>query len=345
METRVLQVLDACRDHKNIEIAAAVLRKGGLVALPTETVYGIGADGLNPSAVAKIFVVKGRPQDNPLILHIAEEKELARLVTGVPASAQELVRRFWPGPLTLILPKSGLVPGIVSTGLPTVAVRMPSHPVARELIRLTGCPLAAPSANLSGSPSTTTAEHCVRDLGGKVEIVLDGGPCAVGLESTVLSLAGGVPRLLRPGAVTLEALREVLGEVEVDPAVEGRMEDAQPVSSPGMKYRHYAPRAQVTLVHGDAARFAAFLSEREAPGVFALCFEEEAQSMPVPHLGYGSRDDSATQAKLLFAALRELDERGAQTVYAHAPDREGIGLAIYNRLLRAAGFREVRLTK
>lgn len=325
--------------------AAQVLRGGGLVVFPTETVYGLGANALDGGAAARIFAAKGRPQDNPLIAHIARLEELASLVREIPGRARLLAEHFWPGPLTMVLPKSAAVPDAVSAGLDTVAVRMPSHPVARALISLAGVPVAAPSANRSGSPSPTTAAHCAADLDGRVDVILDGGPCEVGLESTVLSLAGEVPLLLRPGAVTLEQLREVLGEVAVDEAVTGKAGEDRPASSPGMKYKHYAPRADITLVHGSRGAFRKFLEERAGTGAFALLFDEDAAcGLPgVESLSYGSETDFAAQGGLLFARLRELDERGAKTVYAHAPKPEGVGLAVYNRLVRAAAFHEIYL--
>lgn len=342
-QTKQYVIRDVQTDRPALEEAAAVLRQGGLVVFPTETVYGIGANALDGAAIAGIFAAKGRPQDNPLIVHVTSMEEVADLVTDIPEQAHQLAQRFWPGPLTIILPKSDRIPEAVSAGLDTVAIRMPSHPVARALIRLAGVPVAAPSANLSGSPSPTTAAHCVADLDGRVDSILDGGPCEVGLESTVITLVSPVPRVLRPGAVTVEQLREVLGAVEVDDAVYHKMDGTAPAASPGMKYKHYAPKAEITLVHGDLAAFQAYLLSRTQPGLYALVFDGEQDRMPdgVHCVAYGGADDPAAQGERLFAALRELDGAGAQQVYARVPDSNGIGLAVYNRLVRAAAFREV----
>lgn len=343
IETSVLQIRDIVRDAAHIDLAARVLRQGGLVAFPTETVYGIGADALNPRAVARIFQAKERPQDNPLIVHISEPEHLDRLVRRVPEPALALARAYWPGPLTMVLPRSGDVPDIVSAGLDTVAVRMPSLPIARELIWRSGVPVAAPSANRSGRPSPTAAEHCIVDLDGRVEVIVDGGPCPVGVESTVVSLAGRVPRLLRPGAVTLAQLERVLGQVRVDPAVLHHLEDDAKVSSPGMKYKHYAPKAQVVLVSGPVERFAAFMSAQAGEGTYALVFDEDLDKVPPPCLSYGPEGDSEAQARALFAVLRRLDELGAVKVYARTPAKGDMGMAVYNRLVRAAAFTEIVL--
>lgn len=342
-QTQVVRAFggEQCRD--SIRLAARVICAGGLVVMPTETVYGIGANALDEEAVAGIFAAKGRPQDNPLIVHIARREELYRLARRVPAAAEKLVERFWPGPLTIILPKGELIPPSVSAGLDTVALRMPCHPVARGILLESGLPVAAPSANLSGKPSPTTAEHCVEDLMGRVDLIVDGGPCDVGVESTVVTLEGPVPRLLRPGGVTREELREALGELEVDKAVNSQIDESAPVSSPGMKYKHYAPKATVVLVHADFPRFASFVAEKAGEGVFALAFDEDLPRLTVPCVGYGGEDDPAGQARQLFGALRELDARGAKDVYARSPSPRGLGLAVYNRLVRAAAFREITL--
>lgn len=343
METQVVQVLDLQRDQKNIAAAATLLREGGLVVLPTETVYGIGANALDPMAVVKIFKAKGRPQDNPLIVHIARLEDITQLVTEFPPTAKALAERFWPGPLTIILRKSSLVPGAVSAGLDTVAVRMPSHPVARAIISQSGVPVAAPSANLSGSPSPTTAQHCIFDLSGQVDMIVDSGWCSVGVESTVVTLAGDVPRLLRPGAVTPEQLRQVLGEIEVDAAVAHKHDDSRPAASPGMKYKHYAPRARLVLVHGSLEKFTEYVHSNNTDGVFALVFDEDKTKLHMPCVSYGSQHSPQQQARRLFSALRELDVQDAAQVFARAPSTAGMGLAVYNRLLRAASFEEIYL--
>ena len=342
LDTKVFVIHDIKKDAPLLQEAADLLKAGGLVAIPTETVYGLAADALNPQAVPKIFAAKGRPADNPLIVHIAEFDQIYDLVSQVPESAKILAEKFWPGPLTMILPKSDRIPDCTSAGLPTVAVRMPSHPIAREIIRRS-CPLAAPSANLSGSPSTTTAQHCIDDLTGRVDAIVDGGECRFGVESTVVTLAGEKPRLLRPGAVTLEELREVLGEVELDKAVLSQIDPQEKVASPGMKYKPYAPKAKVILLHGDDQSFENFLNAQTGEGIFGLVFSGEEKRISKPCVVYGENDEDITQAHRLFAALRELDERGARLVYARCPRKEGVGLAVYNRLLRAAAFEEITL--
>ena len=330
----------------DIARAANLLRSGALVAMPTETVYGLAANALDPVAVAGIFAAKGRPADNPLIVHVAEPEDILPLASGIPPMAWALAEAFWPGPLTIVLPKSAFIPAIVSAGLDTVALRVPAHPAARALLRAAGIPLAAPSANLSGSPSPTTAAHVLADLDGRVAAVLDGGPCGVGVESAVLSLTASPPCLLRPGGITPEQLRAVLGELAISPAVLHALKENEPAPSPGMKYKHYAPRAELTLLTGGAAAFAAYLRAHAREGDGVLCFDEDLPSLR-DHLlrifPYGPENNPAAQAQNLFARLRELDERGLRRVYCHTPRPEGIGLAVYNRLLRAAGFREILL--
>ena len=327
----------------DIALAAQLLRQGELVVMPTETVYGLAADARNEAAVASIFEAKGRPQDNPLIVHISDVSELPALVKEVPKTAKALAAAYWPGPLTMILPRANTIPAVVSAGLDTVAVRLPSHPVARALIRESGCPLAAPSANLSGSPSPTTAAHVAADLTGRVSAIVDGDACEVGLESTVVSLVGDKPRLLRPGGITLAQLQAVLGTVEVDDAVTHKLKEGAVVASPGMKYKHYAPKARVILVKGSPAAYAAFVNSKKADGVFALCFSGEEAGLTLPVLTYGAREDASAQAQQLFYCLRRADELGAKTLYAACPSEEGVGLAVYNRLLRAAAFEVISL--
>lgn len=327
----------------DLDRAAELLRAGELVAIPTETVYGLAADAENGPAVARIFEAKGRPMDNPLIVHIADWDMLPRLTEEIPDVAVKLARAYWPGPLTMIFPKGPRIPDEVSAGLSTVAVRMPSHPVARALIRKSGCPLAAPSANRSGSPSPTLAAHVLSDLGGRIAAVVDGGECAVGVESTVVLLAGDRIRLLRPGGVTVDMLERVAGCVEIDPAVTHRLAEGEAAASPGMKYKHYAPKARVILVKGTPEAYAAYVNARAEDGTAALCFDEDRAALRVPCVPYGGRWDPAAQAKGLFGALRELDRRGYTLVYAACPCEDGVGLAVYNRLLRAAGFEVVEL--
>lgn len=320
---------------------ADILRRGGLAAIPTETVYGLAANALDGAAVARIFEAKGRPQDNPLIVHIAEFSELERLVALIPDGARLLAERFWPGPLTIIMKKSALIPDEVSAGLDTVAVRMPSHPLARAVIREAGIPLAAPSANISGRPSPTSAAHVMADLGGRIDAVLDGGECAVGVESTVISLVGE-PRLLRPGGIAPEELSAVIGRLDVDKAVTAAVEPGTRPSSPGMKYKHYSPKARVVIVEGSLKEFAAYVERNAGDGCAVMCFDGEEDATSLAGVSYGARDDSESQARELFAALRRVDELGASTVFVRCPQSEGVGLAVYNRLLRAAAFDVVR---
>ena len=332
-------------DPKTAGIAAALIRRGELVALPTETVYGLGADGLNPAAVAKIFKAKGRPQDNPLILHISEPKELEKYCRDIPGSAWDLAEHFWPGPLTMVLPARDIVPRSTTAGLDSVAVRCPQTPVTREIIRLAGVPIAAPSANLSGKPSTTSAQHVLNDYGadGPLAAIVDAGPCRVGVESTIVSLLGERPRLLRPGGVGPEQLREVLGRLEVDQAVTGLLSDDAVVRAPGMKYKHYAPRAQVIVVEGPSETAAKYIRPRLDKNSAVLCFCEE---LPLyggcQTLAYGRESDPQTLSAGLFAALRELDRDDISTIYARCPTGGGVACAVRNRLLKAAGFRTVR---
>ena len=338
MDTLLLS--DHCPD--DIQTAGKILRRGGLVAIPTETVYGLAANALDGATVKKIYAAKGRPSDNPLIVHISQFSQLAPLVREVPEAAKELADAFWPGPLTIILPKSGLVPQETSGGLSTVAVRCPSHPTARAVIDAAGVPLAAPSANLSGKPSPTTFRHVQEDLTGRVDALLDGGDCAVGVESTVLTLAEGTPRILRPGGITLSQLQSVLGNVEVDPAVLHQLEQGKKAASPGMKYKHYSPKADVVIVDASPEEYVRYVNKK-GDG-WALCFEEDVPFLQVPSMAYGSRYDSASQAHRLFDALHGLDEAGAKKAYAHIPRKRGVGLAVYNRLVRSAGFQVLNPT-
>ena len=326
-----------------VEQAARIIRDGGLVGMPTETVYGLAANALDGKAVAKIFAAKGRPQDNPLIVHISAFEQIRRLVKAVPESARKLAEAYWPGPMTMVLEKSALIPDEVSTGLPTVGIRFPSHPVAQALITAAGVPIAAPSANLSGLPSTTTAQHVMRDMDGRIDAVLDGGPCGVGVESTIVTLASDAPRLLRPGGITLEQLRAVLGRVDVDKAVLNPLPKGAHPLSPGMKYKHYSPKANVIILDGSERAYADYVNTHKAPGVAALCYTGEEKLVNVPAVCYGGEADYATQARDLFESLRHLDDIGAQTVYARCPEPKGVGLAVCNRLMRAAGFEVLRL--
>lgn len=336
MKTRLLPC-----DREGIAAAAQVLQSGGLVALPTETVYGLAANALEESAVREIFTVKGRPQDNPLIVHISHLSMWKPLVREIPQRAMRLARAFWPGPLTIILPKSGLVPGVTTAGMDSVAVRMPSHEGARAVIAASGLPIAAPSANLSGSPSPTTARHCIDDLWEKIPLILDGGQCSVGIESTVVSLVGE-PTLLRPGGISPGQLEEALGEpVRVSHAVVEPLAPGERPTSPGMKYRHYAPKARMVLVESTLERFLALLNQ-SGEGTWGLVFDGEEKLAHRPCLTYGREHHPDEQGRELFAALRTFDEKGAKLVYARCPDHDGAALGVYNRMLRAAAFEVIK---
>ena len=334
-------------DFRILDEAAAVLRQGGLVAFPTETVYGLGANGLDPGAVMRIFAAKGRPADNPLILHIAEPYEVKKLASRVPANAAALMAKYWPGPLTVVLARTRLVPDAATGGLDTVAIRLPDSPVARELIRLAGVPVAAPSANTSGRPSPTTAQDVLADMDGRIEVVVDAGPCDIGVESTVVDCTTPVPTLLRPGGVTLEMLMETLGEVEVDPALGG--ENFVP-RAPGMKYTHYAPAAPMTLYEGEAAAVAAALADeaKRLSGAGrrtgAVVTAETARLLPPETVvaAYGALGDLEAAAANLYIALRHFDAEPVDVILAEGVDEAGLGLAVMNRMRKAAGYRIVR---
>ena len=320
-------------------IAADLIQKGELVAIPTETVYGLGANGLDEEAVAKIFQAKGRPQDNPLILHICGPEQIELFCHHISQSAYDLAAAFWPGPLTLVLPARDVVPRRTTGGLDTVAVRCPDNAVTREIIRLSGVPIAAPSANISGKPSTTTAQHVLHDHDGKIAAIVDGGPCRVGVESTIVDLTEERPRLLRPGGIGPEQLLAVLGDLVVDKAVTAPIDKDAVVKAPGMKYRHYAPAEPVVIVSGSREKAAQYIHRHFTPGDRVLCFEEElplyADCAP---LSYGKEADVNTLSAGLFAALRELDDPKIHQVFARCPVGGGVAYAVQNRLRKAAAF-------
>ena len=335
MDTKVL-----IPTEENIAYAARLIEQGEVVGMPTETVYGLAASAFDEAAVEKIFLAKGRPQDNPLIVHIAS----LDMLSNVPETAKRLAERFWPGPLTMIFEKSDRVPPAVTAGLSTVAVRFPSHKVAQALILKTGLPLAAPSANRSGAPSTTTANHVYNDMKDRIPAILDGGASTYGLESTVILLKDeGNVTLLRPGAVTVEMLKETVPHVTVDDGVLHEIKAGQQALSPGMMHKHYAPKTNVVILDAPLAKFLAFVNSHADESVGAMVFDGEETSLKTPYVTYGAADDPMAQAKLLFQSLRAVDALGVQTIYARMPSRDGMGLAIYNRLLRAAGFEVIRL--
>lgn len=325
----------------DIAEAGKMIAEGKLVAFPTETVYGLGANALNEEAVRNIYLAKGRPSDNPLIVHIAEKEDIVPLVKEVTPKAKALIDAFFPAPLTIILNKSDKVGKVVSGGLDTVAVRMPKNEIARKLIKASGCPIAAPSANTSGLPSPTRVKYVIDDMMGKIDGIIDGGDCEYGVESTVITLATDVPTLLRPGAITKEMIEAVIGEITVAPAVLEGMKNDEVAASPGMKYKHYAPKAKVVIVNADKKEYEKFVNAQK--GAFALCFDDD--EVTIPKVTFGRENDDLSQAKELFDALRELDEKGAKKVYARIPHKDGVGMAVYNRLIRAAAFCIIDLTK
>ncbi len=331
-------------DAAGVALAARLLKEGQILALPTETVYGIAADARNGKAVAEIFKAKGRPQDNPLIVHIDGMEMLAGLVSEVPERARLLAAAFWPGPLTMVMPRGPEVAAECCAGLDTVGIRMPSHPVVQAVIRESGCAFAAPSANLSGKPSPTTAQDVRVDMEGRLPLILDGGPCEVGVESTVISVVGEHPTLLRPGHITLEQLEAALGEeVLVSGAILEKLKDGEVARSPGMKYKHYAPKADITILDGTFDQYKAYVEAHKTAQTACLCFTGEEQKLEVPCICYGRAGDGDDQAKHLFRSLRALDEQGDQTVYARCPQKDGASMAVYNRLIRAAAFRVIKL--
>lgn len=351
-ETRIIKVDSLHPEKEQIALAALIIRKGNLVAFPTETVYGLGANGLDGQAVQKIFWAKGRPSDNPLILHIASLDEARKLVSRLPREAKILAERFWPGPLTMVLPKGGRIPREVTAGLDTVALRVPNHPVALELVKQSGLPIAAPSANLSGKPSPTTAQHVETDLVGRIDAIIDGGSTGVGLESTVIDLTGSCPLILRPGGITLEQLKGELGKVELDPALTCQNFDKKVIPrSPGMKYTHYSPEADVILVVGKNK-----LMIREKMGEIAKLEAEKGKKVGImvtrENKGdyqasvvkvMGSRDNLEEVAASLYGLLREMDILKMDLVLVEGVEYQGLGLAIMNRIEKAAGYQVIRV--
>lgn len=322
--------------------ASELIKNGDIVGIPTETVYGLGADASNEEAVKKVFEAKGRPADNPLIVHLADFSQAEKYTEYIPELAYRLAERFCPGPLTIVLPKNDRIPMITSGGLDTVGIRVPSHPVMHRIIELSGRPIAAPSANKSGYPSPTSAEHVMRDMNGRIEAVVDGGASKFGVESTVISIEGeNSVRILRPGCITKEMLSELCGEVIIDRAILHELEAGQKAASPGMKYKHYSPKADIVMIEGELDSFISYVGEHDGEGVYSLIFDTDGKNFPYKYMTYGK--DSAEQAHLLFQRLRELDDAGAERVYVRAPRKDGVGLAVYNRLIRAAGFEVIRI--
>ena len=360
MKTKVIEIESPQkpRDEELLE-GARILREGGLVAFPTETVYGLGANALDEEAARKIYEAKGRPSDNPLIAHVSAMEEIYPLVSQVSEKAKKLMDAFWPGPMTLIFPKSDLVPYGTTGGLDTVAVRMPSDPVANRLIALAGVPVAAPSANTSGRPSPTTAQHVLQDMDGRIDMIIDGGPVGIGVESTIVDVSVETPTVLRPGAITMEMLEEVLGEVQIDPAILGPVSADLRPKAPGMKYKHYAPKADLTLVEpedGDmespdslermTEKVRQLAEEKLAEGfrVGIICTDESRQTYPKGLVrSIGSRTRRETVAHNLYALLREFDDLKADYIFSESFPEDHLGQAIMNRLSKAAGYHIVKV--
>lgn len=326
----------------SIKTASELLKKGEVVGIPTETVYGLAANALDESAVEKIFTAKGRPCDNPLIVHISSVEMINDLVDKIPHLALKCAEKFWPGPLTMVFPKSDRVPSITSGGLQTVGIRIPSNETAKEIINACGFPLAAPSANLSGSPSPTTAQHVFDDMNGRIPCIIDDGGCAVGVESTVISFDGDDIHLLRPGFISVNDLSEVTNNIIVDSGVLETVAEDAIVSSPGMKYKHYSPKAEIIIIDGELEAFRKYVLENYEDNTWCMTFsEKDIDFKNINSISYGETDEQ--QAHMLFDVLREFDKKNAKKVFARCPNKTGVGLAVYNRLLRAAGFRVVKL--
>lgn len=331
---------------EKIQTAARVIKKGGLVAFPTETVYGLGADALNPDAVARIFTAKNRPPDNPLIVHIARREDVHKLAKDVPRSAERLMTEFWPGPLTLILKRSSIVPDITVAGLDTIAIRMPNNKVALALIKESKTPIAAPSANRAGKPSPTTAQHVIDDLAGQIDVVIDSGPTKVGVESTVIDMTKHIPQILRPGGTPLEDLKEIQGKIALHPIAEAKRKvRVLTARAPGMKHRHYAPEAEMILVEGELSKIVkrikelTALSMADGKKVGILATKESISNYDADVVkSLGSRNNVASIAKDLFRLLREFDEEKVDLIIAEGIAPKGLGLAVMNRLRRAADF-------
>ena len=349
-QTLLLKVDASQPDIEKIRAAADIIRKGGLVAFPTETVYGLGADALNPKAVSALFQAKKRPLDNPPIVHVENVNDIYRLATQVPQKADTLMKTFWPGPLTLVFKRSRIIPDVTVAGLNTIAIRMPQHAVALALIRESRCPIAAPSANLAGKPSPTSAEHVLDDLNGRIDAILDAGPTSVGVESTVLDMGANPPMILRPGGTPFEALQKAIGEVQLHPFVAAEKElPLEKTRSPGMKHKHYAPNAQVILVEGAIPAVIAKVKELaesyrlKGVKVGVLATDETLAAYRADAVkSLGSRFNLAVVAQNLFRLLREIDAEGVDVIIAEGVPSEGLGLAVMNRLRKASGYNIVK---
>lgn len=344
MDTKVYRINEG--DMDIINQAADVIKTGGIVAFPTETVYGLGANALDGEACKKIFAAKGRPQDNPLIVHVADF-DISGYVKFIPNKARHLMEAFWPGPITIIMKKSNIIPDTVTAGLDSVGIRMPENRVARKLIEASGVPIAAPSANLSGKPSPTTIEHCINDLTGRVDMIIGGDKCQVGLESTVVDTDGGKITILRPGAITKEMLEEAVGEVFIDPAINGIMDKSIKPKAPGMKYRHYAPKAPLIIVKGKTDRVVEYINRRVLEGtekIGVMSTDETYDKYKSKYvISLGSRKNPGKIAANLFDSLREFDKIDVGLIYSEGFPEEDLGLAIMNRLKKAAGHKIIEV--
>lgn len=347
MDTIVYRIANTIEDDKAIQTAGKIIKQGGLVAFPTETVYGLGGDALNPDSSRKIYAAKGRPSDNPLIIHICKLEDIDKIISVFPDQARKLAQEFWPGPLTMVLPKSDMVPKETTGGLDTVAVRMPVDPIALSFIEAAGGYVAAPSANVSGRPSPTSSRYVEEDMYGRIEMIIDGGDVEIGLESTIVDLTGKVPMLLRPGRITLEMLKEILGEVEVDKTILAGNAAGRP-KAPGMKYKHYAPKGELTIIAGESGAVVKKINELAVRGMqqgekIGIIGTEENISFYQGHSikSVGKRDDEVSIAKHLYRILREFDDEGITLIYSESFSAGGMGQAIMNRLLKAAGHQIV----
>ncbi len=350
MDTKIIRMDEENIDMQTVKMAGNIIKSGGLVAFPTETVYGLGGDALNSSSSKKIYAAKGRPSDNPLIIHIVEMSALSQIVRKIPKAAYQLAEKYWPGPLTMIFEKADCVPLETTGGLNTVAVRMPSNQIAREFIRDAGGYVAAPSANRSGRPSPTVAKYVIEDLFGRIDMIIDGGQADIGLESTIIDLTGTSPMILRPGYITEEMLRQVIGDVEADQTI---MDDhaAQAPKAPGMKYKHYAPKGNLIIVEGEGRQVSTYINEKlsafhkEGKRTGVIATDETAAGYladSVKSAGEQGREEQT--AKCLFRILREFDDEGIEIIYAEGFKQKGVGQAVMNRLLKAAGHQVVRLS-
>ncbi len=331
-------------DEASLTLAASLIRNGEIVGFPTETVYGLGANALDGNAVKKIFKAKGRPQDNPLIVHICKASELFKYGKQISDKAKTLAEAFWPGPLTLVVKSAECIAGEVTCGLDTVGLRCPENEIAREIIRRSGLPIAAPSANRSGRPSPTTAEHVYEDMVGRIPLILDGGSCRVGVESTVISMVGERPMILRPGILGREEIESVIGPVDLSPAIEAQLPEESKVQSPGMKYRHYAPHCPLMIVSGEETDVISYINAKATETTGILCFDGEEDRFAIGQvLVLGHADDAYSLSQNLFAALRRFDEMKVTEIYARLCRNDGEFLGVYNRLLKASGFCRIEL--